>query len=172
MKERPDKGMLPSMSCPCGTEKALESCCLPYIQGKRQPATAEELLRSRYTAFTRGDVDYILSTHHSKTRGDVKREEVEEWSKQSDWHGLHIVESNAGKDSDQEGWVAFLAEYSAQGKRQQHTEQAFFQREDGQWRFLDARALKGQTYQREEPKIGRNDPCSCGSGKKYKKCCG
>jgi preprotein translocase subunit SecA len=31
---------------------------------------------------------------------------------------------------------------------------------------------KDQTYRREAPKVGRNDPCPCGSGKKYKKCCG
>src|ERR1041385_1602146 len=126
--------MLTGMSCPCGSQKTLESCCLPYIQGKRQPATAEELLRSRYTAFTRGDIDYILSTHHSKTRGEVKREEVEEWSKQSEWHSLKIVETQGGKEGDQEGWVAFCAEYSAQGKRQEHWEQAVFQRENGHWR--------------------------------------
>jgi preprotein translocase subunit SecA len=31
---------------------------------------------------------------------------------------------------------------------------------------------KVETVQRNAPKVGRNDPCPCGSGKKYKKCCG
>src|SRR3954470_2795100 len=164
--------MLRPMSCPCGSQNTLEKCCLPLIKGIREASTAEELLRARYTAFTRGDVDFVLSTHHSKTRGEVKREEVEEWSKQSEWHGLKIVQSEAGKATDPDGIISFCAEFTAQGKRQEHWEQALFQKEDGHWRFLDARALKNEPFKREEPKTGRNDPCVCGSGKKYKKCCG
>lgn len=128
-------------------------------------------MRARYTAFTRGDIDFILNTHHSKTRGEVKREEIEEWSRDSEWHGLKIVEQEAGKVGDQEGMISFCAEFSTQGKNNEHWEQALFQKEDGHWRFLDARALKTGPYRREEPKTGRNDPCPCGSGKKFKKCC-
>jgi len=160
------------MSCPCGSNRSLEACCLPVIQRKREPVTAEELLRARYTAFTRGDIDFILATHHSKTRQEVKREEIEEWSKQSEWHALKVVQTEAGQAADQEGTVAFCAEFTAQGKRQEHWEQALFQKEEGHWRFLDARALKNEPFRRSEPKTGRNDPCACGSGKKFKKCCG
>ncbi|MGB3112321.1 MAG: preprotein translocase subunit SecA, partial [Candidatus Omnitrophota bacterium] len=38
--------------------------------------------------------------------------------------------------------------------------------------LLGTAAPKAGTYKREAPKVGRNDPCPCGSGKKYKKCCG
>jgi SEC-C motif domain protein len=161
-----------SSSCPCGSEAELASCCLPLIQGKRQAATAEDLLRSRYTAFTRGDVDYIVQTHHSKTRAEIKREEIEDWSKNSEWLGLKIVQKEAGTAADQEGKIVFLAQFKADGKVNDHWEQSLFEKEDGQWRFVDAHGVKAGPIVRTEPKIGRNDPCGCGSGKKSKKCCG
>lgn len=157
--------------CPCGSETQLENCCLPLIQGKKKPTTAEDLLRSRYTAFTRGDVDYILETHHSKTKADVKREEIEEWSKSSEWLGLRVVQKEAGEASDSQGTIVFCAGYKADGKVQEHWEQSFFEKEGTTWKFLDAKGVQFGPYKRTEPKIGRNDPCACGSGKKFKKCC-
>jgi SEC-C motif-containing protein len=142
------------------------------IQGKRKPETATELLRARYTAFTRGDVDFVLASHHSKTRHEAKREEIEDWSKNSQWHGMKIVQTEAGGATDEEGTIVFCAEFTAQGNRTEHWEQALFQKEGGEWRFLDARGVKNEPFRREEPKTGRNDPCTCGSGKKFKKCCG
>lgn len=162
-------------TCPCGSELELQTCCLPYIQGKKKAVTAEELLRSRYTAFTRGEVDYILSTHHSKTRHEVKREEIEDWSKNSEWLGLKIVQKEAGEAKDETGTIVFCAGYRAtndkDGKVNEHWEQSLFEKEKGEWRFLDARGVQVGPYRRAEPKIGRNDPCPCGSGKKHKKCC-
>jgi SEC-C motif-containing protein len=157
--------------CPCGSELQLETCCLPLIQGKKKAATAEELLRSRYTAFTRGDVDYILGTHHSKTVQDVKREEIEEWSKDSEWLGLKVVQKEAGEVNDDKGTIVFCAGYKADGKVNEHWEQSFFEKENGTWKFFDARGVQVGPYRRTEPKVGRNDVCPCGSGKKYKKCC-
>jgi SEC-C motif domain protein len=164
--------MSATKNCPCGSGQTSEVCCIPVIGGKRQAATAEELLRARYTAFTRGDVDFIVDTHHSRTRDEVKRDEIEDWSKNSVWHGLKIVQSEAGKATDQAGSIVFCAEFTAQEKRNEHWEQAIFEKEDGQWRFLDARGVKQEPFKREAPKLGRNDPCACGSGKKSKKCCG
>jgi SEC-C motif-containing protein len=142
------------------------------IQGRQKPATAEQLLRSRYTAFTQGAVDYILSTHHSRTKSEIKREEIEEWSKNSEWLGLQIVQSEAGKESDTQGTLVFCAKYRAEGKDNDHWEQSYFEKEDGEWRFLDAKGIQTGPFRRESPKTGRNDPCHCGSGQKYKKCHG
>ena len=161
-----------SRKCPCGSSADLTQCCLPLIQGKRSPATAAELLRARYTAFALGEVDYIIDTHHSRTRGELKREEIEDWSKSSKWLGLEIVKTEAGEAKDEKGAILFCARYEADGKAQEHWEQSIFEKEGGQWRFLDAHGVKQGPYRREEPKTGRNDPCPCGSGKKYKKCCG
>jgi SEC-C motif-containing protein len=158
--------------CPCGSTLELAKCCQPFIKGTKKPTTAEQLLRARYTAFTQGDVDYILSTHHSRTRHEVKREEVEEWSKSSEWLGLKIVQSEAGKETDDKGTILFCAQYTSQGENQDHWEQSYFEKEGAEWRFLDAKGVQAGPVRREGPKIQRNDPCSCGSGLKYKKCHG
>ncbi len=157
--------------CPCGSQKTLAQCCLPLIQGKKKATTAEALLRARYTAFTRGDVDFILETHHSRTRDEVKREEIEDWSKNSEWLGLEIVKTAAGGEKDEQGAIIFNARYKNEGKVTDHVENSLFERENGEWRFLDAQGVKPEPMRRTEPKVGRNDPCPCGSGKKYKKCC-
>jgi SEC-C motif domain protein len=162
-----------STICPCGSNSSQNDCCLPFITGKKKPFTAEQLLRARYTAFTRGgkgDVDYIIETHHSKTKNEVKREGIEEWSKNSEWLGLEILEKEKGGEGDEEGLISFHVQYNQGGKPQDHREQSLFQRENGEWKFFDARALGGGTIRRTEPKVGRNDPCPCGSGKKFKKC--
>lgn len=160
--------------CPCGSEIELAQCCLPLIQGKAQASTAEALLRARYTAFTRGDVDFVMSTHHTRTRHEVKRDEIEDWSKTSDWQGLKIVQIENGKKEDDQGTIVFSAHYTDRndGKNHDHWEKSFFEKENGQWRFVDAHGIQVGPLRRTEPKIGRNDPCTCGSGKKYKKCCG
>ena len=164
-------------TCPCGSGTRPDACCLPVIQGKREPKTAEELLRARFTAFTRADVDYVINTHHPETRAEIKRDEVEEWAKGSDWVGLQILQQEAGTEKDDQGTIAFRALYREKGKPeteklQEHWEQSYFKKEGGSWRFLDARGIQVGPYRRAEPKIGRNDPCPCGSGKKAKKCCG
>ncbi|MCM2323466.1 MAG: YchJ family metal-binding protein [Oligoflexia bacterium] len=156
--------------CPCGSGAQLSSCCLPLIQGKESAPTAEALLRSRYTAFTRGDVDYILGTHHSRTRGEIKRDEIEDWSRNSKWLGLEIVQQDPGETADQ-ATIIFCARYETEGKPQEHWERSLFEKEAGEWRFVDAQGLQQGPYRRAEPKVGRNDPCPCGSGKKFKKCC-
>lgn len=68
--------------------------------------------------------------------------------------------------------MIFCAQYKADGKTHDHWEQSFFEKEGGEWRFLDAKGVQVGTYRRQSPKVGRNDPCPCGSGQKFKKCCG
>jgi len=163
--------------CPCGSALPLAQCCQPIFSGKKTAATAEALLRARYSAFALHEIDFILSSHHSKTRGEIKRDEVEDWSNNSTWHGLKIIQKEAGESGDQQGTIVFCAEYQAKNaeadsKNDEHWEQALFEKEAEEWKFLDARGIRQGTYVREEPKMGRNDPCKCGSGKKFKKCHG
>jgi len=68
--------------------------------------------------------------------------------------------------------VEFRALYTANGEFCNHHERSVFRRENGDWRFVDGDFVAEKPIEREEPKVGRNDPCPCGSGKKYKKCCG
>ncbi len=169
---RSAKDALAAGLCPCGKNSKAAACCQPVIRGKRKAETPEELMRARYTAFAGGDVDFILSSHHSKTRDQVKREEFEEWSKKSEWLGLKVIETKDGGAKDSGGVVIFHAKYKTDDKEQDHMEYSHFEREDGDWKFLDAQGLHNGPIKREGPKLGRNDPCHCGSGKKLKKCHG
>ena len=158
------------MSCPCGKGSSTEECCGRFISGDAQPATAEELMRSRFTAYALGEIDYIVATHDPEAADQVDREHAEQWSKQSTWHGIEVLSTEAGEADDDQGEVEFIARYEVRGKRFSHHERAQFRKHKGHWTFVDGTMIKPKPV-RVGPKPGRNDPCPCGSGKKYKKCC-
>jgi SEC-C motif domain protein len=114
-------------------------------------------MRSRYSAYVLGELDYIASTQ----RAEMDRESAEKWSSQSDWQGLEVVEAV-------DNVVEFCARYKdKKGQLIEHRERSKFEPKDGSWIYVD-----GSTPTlRSSAKTGRNDPCPCGSGKKYKKCC-
>ena len=161
-----------SESCPCGSGRVYSDCCGPLIEGKAAAQTAEALMRARYTAHANGAVDYIVETTHPAKRAGVNREQVSQWSKSSQWLGLEVLATEAGGNGDEAGTVEFSARYRQKGKTYDHREIAEFAKQDGTWYFVDGRPPKTEQFIRQGPKIGRNDPCPCGSGKKYKKCCG
>ncbi len=154
--------------CACGSGQTWSVCCEPVIRGTHEPETAQQLLRARYTAFTRREIDFILDTHHPRTRDEVSRESIQEWSENAEWLGLEIHEVDGGFAGDDRGRVRFTARYRQAGHEIEHTEEALFERLEGRWYFVTGRQPPAR---RSEPKIGRNDPCPCGSGRKYKRCC-
>lgn len=129
-------------------------------------------MRSRYTAYTIQEIDYIVATHDSSVTGDVDRDATLEWAQKSEWLGLEIVDTEAGGKEDDEGTVEFIARYKVQGSEATHHERSRFRRAEGRWVYLDGGMVKPKPVVRDEPKVGRNSPCPCGSGKKFKKCCG
>ena len=84
---------------------------------------------------------------------------------------MQILRTEKGTESDEEGIVEFEATYTRKQIRDVHHELAYFKKVNGDWMYSVGQ-LKTTTVVREGAKIGRNDPCPCGSGKKYKKCCG
>lgn len=157
--------------CPCQSKKKFSECCEPILKNSSLANTAEALMRARYTAFTKHQIDFIVDTHHASTREELDRSSVESWAMNSKWLGLEIVQVEKGTASDQEGKVEFKCHFELDGKVHVHHELSTFKKEGNQWFFVDG-SLCHSTVRRHEPKIGRNDPCVCGSGKKYKKCCG
>ena len=157
--------------CPCGSGREFESCCKPIIDGARRAVTAEELMRARYAAYSTGAIDFIMSSHDPETRENVSEEATREWSQSAKWLGLEIRKTVEGGAKDDKGLVEFVASFEIEGKRVDHHEKALFRKNDGQWFFVDGQIVT-ETYVRPTPKVGRNDPCPCGSGKKYKECCG
>jgi len=173
------------MNCPCGSLEIYKNCCEPFITGESLPPTAEKLMRSRYTAYTRADILYLTKTLAPESRTDFDANNTKEWAEKSQWKGLKIVSTEKGGVNDKKGVVEFVATYEQQGQEIDHHEVSQFRKlASGEWVFVDGEHhthkggeghhhhAKPETVVREEPKVGRNDPCTCGSGKKYKKCCG
>lgn len=159
--------------CPCGSGHPRADCCGPVIDGERRPATAEALMRARYTAHTEHDIAFIVDTHDPATRDRIDREETLRWAREAEWLGLDVHDVTAGGDADGTGRVEFSAHYRERGVRRIHHELAVFGRDEaGHWCYLEGRAPERAPVRRTQPRIGRNEPCPCGSGRKYKKCCG
>jgi SEC-C motif-containing protein len=170
-------------ACPCHSGKTYQQCCEPYVTGQQPAPTPEALMRSRYTAYTQGNVDYLEHTTQGKAAQGFNREAVRIFATESDWGGLDIVRSYMVSDS--KGMVEFVAHYNDKHGHHHHLhEMSDFQLIDGRWFYVDGQQQEdhghhhhghqhaSQPVRHQTTKVGRNDPCSCGSGKKYKKCCG
>jgi len=129
-------------------------------------------MRSRYSAHVLARIDYLVATHDPESRAAVDRAAVERWARQSEWLGLAIVARQAGGPGDDAGVVEFKATYRQPGGAVVvHHERSRFRRRDGRWFYRDGDAVKPPPA-RSAATVGRNDPCPCGSGQKYKRCCG
>jgi SEC-C motif-containing protein len=148
----------PPAACPCGSGLSLAGCCGPLLGGAAA-ATAEALMRSRYTAYVLGDERYLLASWHRSTRPAAVPMEG-----RPAWCGLELRATVAGRAGDAEGRVEFVARYTEGGRPGVLHETSRFIREGGHWYYLD-----GRLHAEERP--GRNAPCPCGSGRKFKRCC-
>ncbi len=129
-------------------------------------------MRSRYTAYVQGDVDYIIETHDPQTVEGTDRQSAQEWSQGAQWLGLQVLGTERGGADDDDGVVEFIARYATGGSVQAHHERSRFRKERGRWLYVDGQVSKAAPVVRGGAKVGRNDPCPCGSGRKFKKCCG
>jgi len=122
--------------CPCGSGLSYPNCCEPIISGKKDAKTAQELMRSRYTAFTQANADYLMLTHSSKTRQTKVRKSIEQWAKSVNWMGLSILQTKTGEANDEIGYVEFKALFLENGKLQQIHEKSLFERENDKWVYV------------------------------------
>ncbi|GAA3771088.1 YchJ family metal-binding protein [Plantactinospora mayteni] len=119
--------------CPCGSGPAYEECCGALHQGRTVAATAEALMRSRFSAYAVGDTGYLLRTWHSRTRpARLALDPAHRWTR------LDILDTDRGGLFDTTGTVEFRAHYRQSGHPGELHERSRFGREDGQWRYLDA----------------------------------
>lgn len=158
--------------CYCGSSKEFDLCCEPLLNGTDKAITAEALMRARYSAFVTVNVSFIIKTVSPTQSNKMTEEAVKRWAESAEWKELHIVNTVDGGEQDEAGTVEFIAKYMTGDIMQSHHEQASFSKIDGEWVFEDGVAILPKTEKRDTPKVGRNDPCPCGSGKKHKKCCG
>ena len=130
-------------------------------------------MRSRYTAYVLGDMPHLKRSLDPKWQATFDEPGAKEWSEKAQWKGLEVLSVKAGGEADSEGEVEFVASFVMEGQEQQLRERARFRRRGGEWRYVDGKVKSAQEpVVAAGPKVGRNEPCPCGSGKKYKKCCG
>ncbi|WP_265553569.1 YchJ family protein [Serratia grimesii] len=149
--------------CPCGGGLEYSACCEPYINGTQTPLTPGKLMRSRFSAYVKQNVDYLIATWHPDCHAAEWRNAIVDSFKNTQWLGLTVVEEKQGHESD-EGFVEFIARFidSNTGEHKAMHERSRFLQLEQRWYYIDG----------TKPQPGRNAICPCGSGKKYKKCCG
>jgi SEC-C motif-containing protein len=118
--------------CPCGSGDIYTACCRPFHDGEAAPATAQLLMRSRYSAFAVRNSDYLRSSwHHSTRPAEIELDDAVTWTL------LEIIDTDRGSPLDTEGIVEFRAHYrSPQGRRMRH-ERSRFTRDAGRWYYVD-----------------------------------
>lgn len=116
-----------SERCPCGAARYAE-CCAPLHRGMVLPETAEQLMRSRYSAFALGLSNYLFTTWHPRTRPD----EVD--AGDTRWTGLKILDVVDGEPWDSDGIVEFVARYEGGELR----ERSAFAKRAGRWFYVEA----------------------------------
>ncbi len=149
--------------CSCGTKTSLNKCCLKFIEGDQLPDDAQQLMRSRYTAYSHTNVNYLLSSWHHSTR-PTKLDPNDVNS--TVWTQLYILETKHGLKNDNQGSVEFVAYSKSNNTIRKLHEISQFIKENGKWFYVDGKIITDSNFQ-----PGRNSPCFCGSGKKFKHCC-
>ena len=122
--------------CPCGTGLPYAECCGRLHDGTATAGTAEQLMRSRYSAFAVGDVAYLLATWHPTTR--PPRLDLDDEVR---WTGLEVLDTTGGSLLAADGAVEFRASYVRDGRSGAQHENSRFVRDGGRWRYLDGVSL-------------------------------
>ncbi len=122
--------------CPCGKNIEYNNCCGAIHLSKVKAVTAENLMRSRYVAFTLADGDYLMKSHHSSTRPLSEKKSIVKWAKSVEWVKLEIINTTKGLENDTEGTVEFKAYFKRKGELQFIHENSTFVREENKWVYL------------------------------------
>ena len=162
--------------CPCQSGSELTSCCQIILDDASRAGSALALMRARYTAYALQRMDFVYDSTHPDARADIDREAMEQWSRMAQWTGLEIIDAGHPDTREAQDEVEFKAHFLVQGVAQIHHERSQFRFDQQRWWFVDGQDIYSGPAEKPQPfvrgqKIGRNDPCPCGSGRKYKKCC-
>ncbi len=141
--------MLLNPLCPCDSQLNYTDCCAPYLSGKTIAPTAVALMRSRYSAYSKGHVDYLIQTRHPKTRKKDDRQVIADGMKSTCWDGLTVLKTQKGTATDYRGTVEFVARYRSTEPLVSETNKQIYQlhersrfiKEDGQWFYVDGDIL-------------------------------
>lgn len=149
------------IECPCQSGKAYQTCCQPFHLFQDYPETAEQLMRSRYSAYTKVNIPYIVATTVPAQQQDLDQQVMQDWGESTQWAGLEIIEHKPNV-SKIHATVHFKAFFQTEQGLETHDELSLFVKINQRWYFVDPTV----------PKPSQKQPCICGSGKKFKHCCG
>ncbi|MDO9106382.1 MAG: YchJ family protein [Methylovulum sp.] len=153
--------------CPCGSGKSYAQCCLPYHLGENLPPTAEALMRSRFSAFCLQNEGFLLATWDSSQRPAA----IDFSGEQNQWLKLEIIGTKKGGVKDHKALVTFKAHYLQDNEAWIMIETSRFVKTNNRWFYLNGLVTFAKAT--EQPEVqNRNALCACGSGKKFKRCCG
>ena len=127
-------------------------------------------MRSRYSAFCTGNSDYLINTLHPSKRLSNDKDQLQLTMAQCQWLQLSVLNTHKGTELETNGEVEFLAIYEENRQLFQLRENSHFLKESGEWFYVDGELI--DSTKNKALKLGRNDPCYCGSTKKYKRCHG
>ena len=162
------------MRCFCCSSKPFQACCEPFIKGDKTPVTAEQLMRSRFSAYATAQYAYILDTYTKEKQQGLSVDDLAQSAQGAKWFALqvHYAQSEESAEPNTSATlhsdtVEFTAFYFEDKKMYQLHETSNFRVENGAWQYHDG-TLHDDCG---KVKYGRNLPCVCGSSKKFKQCC-
>ena len=124
------------MNCYCGNDIPYSQCCEKIHLDIKKAITAEQLMRSRYSAFVKADGDYLIQSHHSSTRPIKEKNNIIKWANSVQWIKLEVLETSEGKANNTNGTVTFNAYFYENGKAEVIHEKSAFLKENNHWTYL------------------------------------
>ena len=152
--------------CPCGSQKTYEQCCELFLEKKLIPQTPEQLMRSRYSAYSLANIEYIKLTMKGKALIGFNEITAREWAKEVAWIGLNVIQSHV--ETSEKGFVEFAASFIESNQLKSIHELSEFHKENNRWFYVGG--INQQLPDKKSKQIARNSPCPCNSGKKFKNC--
>lgn len=150
--------------CPCQSGLNYQACCGVFHSQLALPSSAEQLMRSRYSAYVLGLIDYIVETTVPAQQEALDVDLIQQWSSQSHWLNLEIIQSLdvGSRHSTVEFKAYFTNKLDITQAVNIHHEHSAFVKTAERWYFIDPTLQQYPTMKQ---------PCFCGSGKKFKQCC-
>lgn len=152
--------------CPCCSGKDFLGCCQPFLEGDL-PKTALQLMRSRYTAYSLGQIDYIQKTMFGSAAEGFDAAEAKQWAESIRWCGLTIIHSGKQVENTSEDSVEFIARYLVGSALHILHEKSQFEKKDGYWFYTSGCIIPEPVI-----KVNHKGSCPCGSRRKFYLCCG
>lgn len=125
--------------CPCGSSKKYDLCCGPFLEGLQAPATPEQLMRSRYTAFTKADTKHLVNTMRGKPLEAFDAKGTKAWAEAVSWLGLTVLKAPIPEEDI--GTVEFIARFKENGKECAIHEVSIFHKIEGRWFYVEGNHL-------------------------------